>query len=255
MFFRELETLVREHQDLRWAAKQVDQQLSRMLTPAPLRPGDFACALGADENQILSLFEFLRQHDVLSIEEMVACEQCQTLVPAKSFQQAVKDEDPLECSGCGLVFPRRSKPQPYYRMASRALIRTQAAAESSATTREPMVPSVGDSKHGVSAHRDTFTIEASGRSLTISGRSKLLFSLFERIFRRPGHQVSFDSLRQKGDVWGDVQVEDVTIRGAVGRLKKALRNAGMNDLAAAISTGRFQNQPFVILDFARSNSN
>ena len=57
----------------------------------------------------------------------------------------------------------------------------------------------------------------------------------------------FDTLRDKGDVWDGVDVEDVTIRGAVSRLKKTLRSGGLADLAAAISTGRFQGRSFVML--------
>lgn len=126
MFFRELETLVSEHQDLRRVARQVDQHLSRMLTPTPLRPNDFACALGADENQILSLFEFLKQHDVLVAENMVECEQCQMLVASNSLQQAVNDEDPFECTGCGCIFSRRSQAVLVYRMTAQSMGRTNA---------------------------------------------------------------------------------------------------------------------------------
>lgn len=129
MFFHESEAIVREHPDLLRAAEQVDRRLSGIYSPAPLRPGDFSCALGAEENQVISVFELLAQKEVLRAEDMVECEHCQNLMSADTFRQAIQDEDQLECTGCGRVFPRRSKPLALYRMTAEALSRTKAAAK------------------------------------------------------------------------------------------------------------------------------
>jgi ssDNA-binding Zn-finger/Zn-ribbon topoisomerase 1 len=98
----------------------------------------------------------------------------------------------------------------------------------------------------------TFTVTAYEKSHRFTGRSKLLFSLLARIHRRPGHQVPFSALCEKDDVWGDVIVEDVTIRGAASRLKKTLNKAGMAKLAAAIVTGHYQGRPFILLNILAS---
>jgi len=104
-------------------------------------------------------------------------------------------------------------------------------------------------------NEDTFTVTADSKCHRFRGRSKLLFSLLARLNRRPGHQVPFSTLCEKGDVWDGAVVEDVTIRGAVTRLKKALENEGMTSLAAAISTGHYEGRPFVILNIPPRDSN
>jgi len=129
MFFHESEVIAREHPDLLRAVEQVDQRLSGICSPAPLRPVDFSCALGVEENQVASVFELLAEKDVLLAEDMVECERCQNLMPANAFRQAIQDEDQFECSGCGRVFPRRSEPVAVYRMTAGALSRTKAVAK------------------------------------------------------------------------------------------------------------------------------
>jgi hypothetical protein len=119
-------------------------------------------------------------------------------------------------------------------------------------TVEPVTPT-GQAQAVVD--EQTFTITWEGRSFCFTGRSKLLFSLFNRISRRPGHLVSFSALCQKGDVWDDAIVEDTTIRGAVSRLKVELKKAGMASLAAAISTGHYGGRPYVILSSQQTTSN
>lgn len=129
MFFPESEVIVREHPDLLRVVEQVDQRLSSVCSAAPLRPGDFSCVLGAEENQVVSVFELLARKEVLRAEDMIECERCQNLMSADAFQQAVEDEDPFECTGCGRVFPRRSEPIAVYRMTAGALSRTKAVAK------------------------------------------------------------------------------------------------------------------------------
>lgn len=92
-----------------------------------------------------------------------------------------------------------------------------------------------------------FTIHFGGRSCRIPPRSEQLFALLERISRRPDHQVRFEDLCSPGDVWDGLSVEDSTIRGAVARLRKLLREHGMDALAERISTGTYQRRPYVML--------
>jgi hypothetical protein len=129
MFFHESEVIVREHPDLLRVVEQVDRRLSGICSGAPLRPGDFSCALGADENQVVSVFELLARKEVLHAENMVECERCQNLMSADAFRQAVEDEDAFECTACGRVFPRRSEPVGVYRMTASAVSRTKAVAK------------------------------------------------------------------------------------------------------------------------------
>jgi hypothetical protein len=100
----------------------------------------------------------------------------------------------------------------------------------------------------------TLTVSMDGRSLRFGGRGNRLFALLMRISNRPGHRVSFDSLRGVGDVWNGYEVEDETIRGTVKRLRDKLRAAGLVVVADAIKSGTFQDRPYVILDLDPSQS-
>ena len=91
MFFPECDSIVREHRDLADIVERIDCQIATFCSPAILRPLDFACALGGDENQIVSVFELLAARGVLSAEEMVECERCNNLMPASVFRQAIRD--------------------------------------------------------------------------------------------------------------------------------------------------------------------
>lgn len=129
MFFPELETMGREHPGLLRVVEPMDARLSEITSPAPLRPDDFACALGAEENQVVSVFELLEKAEVVKSEKVVECERCQNLMSAKAFAQAVEDEDSFECSTCGRPFHRRSKHLVVYRMTPAAVSKTKAAAK------------------------------------------------------------------------------------------------------------------------------
>jgi hypothetical protein len=126
MFFQELEVIAREHPDLFRVVEQIDRQLSGVRSPALLRPADFSCALGAERNQVVSVFDLLAQMDVLLAVEMVECEGCYNLLPASAFRRSIQDEDQFECTGCGRVVPRRSKIILVYRFADHALTRINA---------------------------------------------------------------------------------------------------------------------------------
>lgn len=129
MFFHELETIVSNHPDLLRVVERVDQRLSRICSPSPLRPGDFACVVGAAMNQVQSVFELLAYRGLLSTERMVECERCQGLLSAAAFDRAITDEDDVECTGCGHVLHRRSTRTVVYRMTDEALCRTRANAK------------------------------------------------------------------------------------------------------------------------------
>ncbi len=128
MFFPESERTACEHPDLARVIEQVDCHLTGVCSSSPLRPSDFSCVIGAEVNQVDSVFELLAHRNVLLREEMVECDHCQTLMRADAFRQAVADEDPFECTGCGSAFSRRSKPAIVYRMSAGALERTRASA-------------------------------------------------------------------------------------------------------------------------------
>ena len=97
--------------------------------PAPLRPTDFSSVLGAEENQVVSVFELLARKGLLFTENVVECERCQNLMLAKDFFQAVDDEDEFECTGCGRAFPVDAEPISVYRMTIETLGRIKAAAQ------------------------------------------------------------------------------------------------------------------------------
>ena len=94
----------------------------------------------------------------------------------------------------------------------------------------------------------SFTVRFGGASYRFAGRNKQLFALLERISRRPGFRVSFDDLRSKGDVWDGAFVEDSTIRGAVARLRKTLKDHGLAQLAERIATGSYHGKSYAVLD-------
>jgi hypothetical protein len=132
MFFQESEAIAHESEDLRPVIEQVDEVLSGIASPDPLRPGDFASVLGAEENQVVSVFELLAQKGVLSAEAMVECERCQNLMSADAFHQAIDDEDDFECTQCGRVFSTRSEPILIYRMTTETLRRFESPVSPSA---------------------------------------------------------------------------------------------------------------------------
>ncbi len=145
MFFPELEAMGREHPGLLRVVEPMDARLSAITSPAPLRPDDFACALGAEENQVVSVFELLEKAAVVTSEKMVECDHCQNLMSAKALAQAIEDEDSFECSTCSRPFHRRSRRLVVYRMTPAAVSRTKAAAKpASAQLKEVFGPPVTD---------------------------------------------------------------------------------------------------------------
>ena len=110
----------------------------------------------------------------------------------------------------------------------------------------PAQPTAGE-EGSLRLDDQTFTIRFAGAAYRFAARNKQLFALLERINRRPDHRVSFDDLRSTGDVWDGLNVEDSTIRGAVARLRKLLKQHGMEALARRIITGSYQGSRYVLL--------
>ena len=95
--------------------------------------------------------------------------------------------------------------------------------------------------------QETFTVHAAGSSITFENREIMLFTLLARIAQRPGHHVTFASLRAPGEIWGQRVVEDSTIKGAISRLRAKLSNGGLVAVAARIKTGTYQDRRYVLL--------
>ena len=75
----------------------------------------------------------------------------------------------------------------------------------------------------------TFSVEWQGRRCDLG--PSILFKLIQRLLRRPDRYYPYDILMD--DVW-DRRCSNTTVRSAVKRLRRALCDAGMCDLAGAI---------------------
>jgi DNA-binding response OmpR family regulator len=75
----------------------------------------------------------------------------------------------------------------------------------------------------------TFTVEWHGQRCNLG--PTILFRLIQRLARRPGIYLTYDALME--DVW-EQPCSNTTIRSAVKRLRRAMCDAGMPELAAAI---------------------
>jgi DNA-binding response OmpR family regulator len=75
----------------------------------------------------------------------------------------------------------------------------------------------------------TFTVEWHGQRCNLG--PTILFRLIQHLVRRPGCYFTYDMLME--DVWKR-RCSNTTIRSAVKRLRRAMCDAGMPELAAAI---------------------
>lgn len=135
MFFHESEAIARKHQDLARLIEQIDSRIANICSAAPLRPNDFASALGAEGNQVVSVFELLEKDGVLTTAEMVECGRCEQLMAASDFRQAISDEDDFDCTGCGHRIHPRTEPIVIFRLTSQAVDRNKAEAKLQAERR------------------------------------------------------------------------------------------------------------------------
>ena len=106
----------------------------------------------------------------------------------------------------------------------------------------------------LSIDESSFSVTWNGTTHVFKGKGKLKFALLTRLSRSRGTAVTFEQLQAKDGVWDGATVSDTTIRGAITRLKKELRGAGMNELAGLISVDRYKGSPHVILDLPHSIS-
>ena len=75
----------------------------------------------------------------------------------------------------------------------------------------------------------TFSVEWQGRRCDLG--PSILFKLIQRLSRRPGRYFTYDILME--DIW-ERRCANTTVRSAIKRLRRALCDAGMHELAAAI---------------------
>lgn len=75
----------------------------------------------------------------------------------------------------------------------------------------------------------TFTVEWHGQRCNLG--PTILFKLIQRLARRPGRYFTYDILMD--DVW-ERRCSNTAIRSAVKRLRRAIRDAGIPELADAI---------------------
>jgi DNA-binding response OmpR family regulator len=87
----------------------------------------------------------------------------------------------------------------------------------------------GLSRDRLTVNPTTFTVQWRGQSCNLG--PTILFKLIHFLARRPGRYCTYDVLMEH--VWGQC-CSSTTIRSAVKRLRQAVRDAGMPDLAAAI---------------------
>jgi hypothetical protein len=71
-----------------------------MGTAEVLRVGDFASFLGADPNQVTSVFDMLALADVLRREDMIECPYCGMVALCSDFEAALDEDDEFRCSDC-----------------------------------------------------------------------------------------------------------------------------------------------------------
>jgi hypothetical protein len=165
MYFQESEAIAHKHPDLLRVIEQVDQQLAGICSPAPLRPTDFACALGANENQVISVFELLARQGALITEEMLECRRCRNLMSANAFRKAIDDEDEFACSSCSQVFSKFSNPILVYRLATKVLTRFSALIPAA------VEPTLGRSSAVKQATPNTFRYSGDMWILSFDGRA------------------------------------------------------------------------------------
>jgi DNA-directed RNA polymerase subunit RPC12/RpoP len=124
--------------------EQVDSRIAKIGSASPLRPNDFASALGAEGNQVLSVFELLEKEGVLTTAEMVECGLCERLMAASDFHQAISDEDDFDCTGCGHRIHPKTRPIVVFRLTSESVERTKADAKLQAENRYTAVADQSD---------------------------------------------------------------------------------------------------------------
>jgi len=130
------------------------------------------------------VFELLAQRGVLFTEEMVECERCRNLMSANDFRQATDDEDEFECTGCGRVFPTRTKHLIVYRMTARTCRRPKV---------EPIRPLKSDSQFAFRLEVDVWTLTYAGKTLRL--KDSLGLRCIAQLISKKGRDIHAAMLR------------------------------------------------------------
>ena len=88
-------------------------------------------------------------------------------------------------------------------------------------------------RHHLVVNPATFTVEWHGQRCSLG--PTILFRLIQHLARRPGRYFGYDLLME--EVWKQ-RCSNATVRSAVKRLRRAIYDAGMPELAAAIKGRR-----------------
>lgn len=190
MYFQESETIVRDHPDLHRTVELIDEQLSTIYSPAPLRPNDFSVVIGSDPNQVVSVFELLAGHGVLLPEEMVECERCHNLMSAAAFQQAMDDEDDFECSSCSRRFRRHTATITIFRMTAKFVTRPKPDGDN--TDGKAALIGDGGAEYVFQRHEKGWLIKFQGKSALMPDSRGLFY--ISRLLAEPGRDVPAVSL-------------------------------------------------------------
>lgn len=148
---------------------------------------------------------------------------------------------------CENVSPRSLASRPEMHLQPSLLAAADAPTEPASPTAATEPPAIVTESGVLELDDQSFTARCGASIYRFAPRNKQLFALLERINHRPGHRVSFEDLCSPGDVWDGLTVEDSTIRGAVARLRKLLKQHRMEALAARIATGSYRGSRYVVL--------
>lgn len=179
MYFPESEAIVREHQDLQCVVELVDARLSEIYATAPLRPADFACVIGADTNQVVSVFRLLVKHGFMLAEAMIECKRCHNLMSAAAFHRAIDDEDDFECSTCSQRFRRNTVPITVYRMAAKIAARPKPEADNDG--------GIADAEYAFRRHGNGWVITFQGKTAIMQDSRGL--SYIARLLAEPRRDI------------------------------------------------------------------
>jgi hypothetical protein len=100
MFFQECERIANKYPDLRNIIVKIDELLYDCGHSSVFRPDEIASKLRERESRVLAVFDLLTKQGLLLNVEYIECPDCETLLDVKDYEQAVKQEDPFECTQC-----------------------------------------------------------------------------------------------------------------------------------------------------------
>ena len=81
-----ISSIVHDGKRLRVTAVKRRDWLERNTNYDDSRPGDFACVMACDENQVVAIFDLLVDREVLDAGRSAECRQCQNLMSHTDFR-------------------------------------------------------------------------------------------------------------------------------------------------------------------------